>query len=212
MRRPPQEGQKPRPLHEKATSRSVAQASQRTRTKPWARIPQPRNARSSRSTNLGAGRSRARACARSPRARPAPRRRGRSPRGGGGRRGARARRLAPLAGRAAESVRRPGTAPLPASCRVRRRPTVRLEARGSTNVALGSRVRERQTSRDARSRAGRCRARGRLGSQSSSGVSSVALSCRLGCSSASSARAQASGRAFLALQEGLETQPRGGRS
>lgn len=37
MRRPPQLGQKPRPLHENGTSRSKAQVPQRTRAKPWAR-------------------------------------------------------------------------------------------------------------------------------------------------------------------------------
>jgi hypothetical protein len=40
MRRAPQEGQKPRPLHEKATSSSRLQREQRTRAKPKARIPQ----------------------------------------------------------------------------------------------------------------------------------------------------------------------------
>jgi hypothetical protein len=47
----PQVGQKPRPLHEKATTRSRPQSSQRTRTrtrtKPWARMPQRRKPRSS---------------------------------------------------------------------------------------------------------------------------------------------------------------------
>jgi hypothetical protein len=36
------EGQNPRPLHEKATSRSSPQVLQRTRRNPWARIPQAR--------------------------------------------------------------------------------------------------------------------------------------------------------------------------
>jgi len=57
----PQAGQKPRPLHEKATSHSRAQASQRTRTKPWARMPHARKARSSRSAKRGTPLSRARA-------------------------------------------------------------------------------------------------------------------------------------------------------
>ena len=42
MRRALQEGQTPRPLQEKATRRSAAQASQRMRAKPWARMPQRR--------------------------------------------------------------------------------------------------------------------------------------------------------------------------
>jgi len=48
IRRPPQLGQKPRPLQEQGTSRSRAQPSQRSRTKPWARMPQVRNSRNSR--------------------------------------------------------------------------------------------------------------------------------------------------------------------
>jgi restriction endonuclease Mrr len=42
MRRPPHEGQKPLPLHENATNRSLPHASQCTRRKPWARMPQAR--------------------------------------------------------------------------------------------------------------------------------------------------------------------------
>jgi len=61
MRRPSHEGQKPRPLHEKAATRSRPQPSQCTRTKPWARTPQRRKARSSRATKRGTGRS-PRAC------------------------------------------------------------------------------------------------------------------------------------------------------
>jgi len=46
IRRPAHPGQKPRPLHEKATTASRLQAGQRTRTKPWARMPHSRkNAR-----------------------------------------------------------------------------------------------------------------------------------------------------------------------
>ena len=40
MRRPPQDGQKPRPLQENGTRRSWPQTAQRTRRKPKARIPQ----------------------------------------------------------------------------------------------------------------------------------------------------------------------------
>ena len=39
IRRPPQLGQNPRPFLEKGTRRSNAQPSQRTRLKPWSRIP-----------------------------------------------------------------------------------------------------------------------------------------------------------------------------
>ena len=53
MRRPPQLGQKPRPLHENATSRSVRQSPHRNRAKPPARNPHRRNARNSSSTNRG---------------------------------------------------------------------------------------------------------------------------------------------------------------
>src|SRR5207302_1791053 len=42
MRRVVQEGQKPRPLQEKATSNSSPHEVQRTRAKPWARMPQAR--------------------------------------------------------------------------------------------------------------------------------------------------------------------------
>jgi hypothetical protein len=59
MRRPPQLGQKPRPLHENGTKRSKPQPAQRRRAKPWASTPQVRNARSSRSKrqrNVAAGR------------------------------------------------------------------------------------------------------------------------------------------------------------
>jgi len=55
IRRPPQEGQNPRPLHEKATRRSWPQPSQCTRMNPRASTPQSRYARSSRSTNRAAG-------------------------------------------------------------------------------------------------------------------------------------------------------------
>jgi hypothetical protein len=40
MRRVVQEGQKPRPLQEKATRVSSPHEAQRTRAKPWARMPQ----------------------------------------------------------------------------------------------------------------------------------------------------------------------------
>jgi hypothetical protein len=61
--RPPHEGQNPRHLHEKATSRSCPHASQWTRKNPWASTPHSRYARISRSTNraTGAPCSRARA-------------------------------------------------------------------------------------------------------------------------------------------------------
>jgi hypothetical protein len=42
MRRPPQLGQKPRPLHENGTSRSSVHSVHRRRAKPCARIPQVR--------------------------------------------------------------------------------------------------------------------------------------------------------------------------
>lgn len=63
MRRPPQDGKKPRPLHENATRRSWPQASQWTRVNPCASTPHSRSARISRSTNraTGAPRSIARA-------------------------------------------------------------------------------------------------------------------------------------------------------
>jgi len=47
MRRPPQLGQNPRPLQEKATSRSVVQLVHRNRAKPPAKKPQCKNARNS---------------------------------------------------------------------------------------------------------------------------------------------------------------------
>ena|SRR5437899_10380391 len=53
MRRPPQFGQTARALHEKGTSRSNAQASHRTRVKPWTSSPQRRKLRNSRSTKAG---------------------------------------------------------------------------------------------------------------------------------------------------------------
>jgi hypothetical protein len=53
MRRPPQRGQNPRPLLEKATSRSCPQATHRKRPKPPARHPHRRKSRNSCSTNLG---------------------------------------------------------------------------------------------------------------------------------------------------------------
>ena len=53
MRRAPQEGQKPRCLHENATSSSWLQRSQRTRQKPWARMPHSRYLRSATSTWRG---------------------------------------------------------------------------------------------------------------------------------------------------------------
>ncbi len=53
--RPPHEGQNPRHLHEKATSRSCPQASQWTRKNPWASTPHSRYARISRSTNRTTG-------------------------------------------------------------------------------------------------------------------------------------------------------------
>jgi hypothetical protein len=53
MRRPPQRGENPRPLHEKATRRSVVQSPQRNRANPPAKNPQRRNARDSSSTNRG---------------------------------------------------------------------------------------------------------------------------------------------------------------
>lgn len=53
MRRPPQEGQMPRPLQENATSRSSPQRVQRTRAKPLARMPQSSRAVSSRRTKRG---------------------------------------------------------------------------------------------------------------------------------------------------------------
>ena len=52
IRRPPQLGQKPRPLHENATRRSEWQVSQRNRANPAAR-KQRRNALNSASTNRG---------------------------------------------------------------------------------------------------------------------------------------------------------------
>jgi len=53
MRRAPQEGQNPRRLHEKATSFSWPQSSQRKRTKPWARMPHSRKASNSSLINSG---------------------------------------------------------------------------------------------------------------------------------------------------------------
>jgi len=64
MRRPPQLGQNPRPLHENGTSRFRPQSSHRTRANPRASTPHPRNSRNSCSTNRGRPRpSRARAAA-----------------------------------------------------------------------------------------------------------------------------------------------------
>jgi hypothetical protein len=56
MRRPPQLGQNPRPLHEKGTRRSRPQPSHRNRAKPPASHPQRRKSRNSRSTNAGSPR------------------------------------------------------------------------------------------------------------------------------------------------------------
>ena len=42
MQRALQDGQTPQPLQEKATRRSVEQASQRMQAQPWARMPQRR--------------------------------------------------------------------------------------------------------------------------------------------------------------------------
>src|ERR1700674_2899307 len=53
MRRAPQEGQNPRRLQEKATSFSCAHSGQRTRRKPWARMPHSRKASNSSLTNSG---------------------------------------------------------------------------------------------------------------------------------------------------------------
>ena len=53
MRRPPQLEQKPRPLHEKATSRSSPQPVHRNLANPPASQPQRRKARNSASTNPG---------------------------------------------------------------------------------------------------------------------------------------------------------------
>ena len=53
IRRPPQLGQKPRPLHEHAASRSSPHPAHRNRTNPPARKPHRRNARNSCSTNRG---------------------------------------------------------------------------------------------------------------------------------------------------------------
>ena len=53
MRRPPQLEQKPRPLHEKATSRSRPQAAHRNRANPPASDPQRRKSRNSASTKRG---------------------------------------------------------------------------------------------------------------------------------------------------------------
>jgi hypothetical protein len=53
MRRPRHEGQNPRPLHEKATSRLSSHAGQRTRVKPRHSKPQLRNASSSFLACLG---------------------------------------------------------------------------------------------------------------------------------------------------------------
>jgi hypothetical protein len=53
MRRVVQEGQKPRPLQEKATNISFPQEEQRTRAKPWARMPQARYRSNSEMTNPG---------------------------------------------------------------------------------------------------------------------------------------------------------------
>ena len=44
LRRAPHEGQNPRRLHEKATSFSWPQSPQRSRRKPWARMPHSRKA------------------------------------------------------------------------------------------------------------------------------------------------------------------------
>ncbi|MFH1807672.1 MAG: hypothetical protein ABIJ09_02925, partial [Pseudomonadota bacterium] len=51
--RPMQLGQKPRPLHELATTFSAPQTSQTQREKPRAKMPQPRNLRSSPTTCAG---------------------------------------------------------------------------------------------------------------------------------------------------------------
>ena len=53
MRRVPHEGQMPGRLQEKATNFSSAQPSKRNRRKPWARMPQARNASNSSVTNVG---------------------------------------------------------------------------------------------------------------------------------------------------------------
>ncbi len=55
MRRPPQLGQKPRPLQENGTSRSTAQSAHRRRAKPCASTPQVRKSLNSCSTNPGKG-------------------------------------------------------------------------------------------------------------------------------------------------------------
>ena len=62
MRRPTQDGQKPRPLHEKATSRSTPHCAQCTRTKPNGSRPHSRYARSSRTTKRGTLRPLCSAC------------------------------------------------------------------------------------------------------------------------------------------------------
>jgi hypothetical protein len=53
MRRAPHDGQNPRLLHENATSLSWAQSPQRSRRKPWARMPHSRKASNSSLTNFG---------------------------------------------------------------------------------------------------------------------------------------------------------------
>jgi len=55
IRRLMHDGQNPRGLHENATSRCVAQASHRTRTKPWQIRPQARNFSNSRFTKHDLG-------------------------------------------------------------------------------------------------------------------------------------------------------------
>ncbi|MGK0265747.1 MAG: hypothetical protein ACI8UD_004412 [Planctomycetota bacterium] len=57
MRRVPHDGQKPRPLHENATTSLWRHPSHHTRAKPCAKIPQRRNASTSRRQNRGTLRS-----------------------------------------------------------------------------------------------------------------------------------------------------------
>lgn len=66
MRRAPHDGQKPRPLHENATTSSLPHPAHHTRAKPCAGIPQRRNASTSRAQNRGSGRSRRASPARTP--------------------------------------------------------------------------------------------------------------------------------------------------
>ncbi len=65
IRRPPHAGQKPRPLHEKGTSRWWSQASHVSHPNPAVGSPQPMKASNSRSTNPGSARPCRASCVRS---------------------------------------------------------------------------------------------------------------------------------------------------